>query len=212
MTEQMTGIDHKIDPANLVRSRWLLKGRCCLLGWLAGGGQRPQDRPRQPDAWLGGWGWRVDGPCVACLQRTAQRAAWLTTSAVAPPSLPLPCRRTASSRSAPAWPPPWCSSPSEQSRDPACLAHHPPRPVLHSRPPPPPRPLDPASSRAPNHPAHRTRRFVEVQNTEVLRSHLTQSTFVSGSSAAGYKERRGYNRPSSRPPSRPSSRPSSHQT
>lgn len=35
---------------------------------------------------------------------------------------------------------------------------------------------------------------MEVENTEVLRSHLSRSTFVSGSSDKGYKERRGYRR------------------
>ena len=35
-------------------------------------------------------------------------------------------------------------------------------------------------------------RYMEVENTEVLRAHLRSSTFVSGSSEPGYKERRGY--------------------
>lgn len=37
--------------------------------------------------------------------------------------------------------------------------------------------------------------FTERHNTDVLRSHLTRNTFVSGSNDAGYKERRGYFRP-----------------
>lgn len=35
-------------------------------------------------------------------------------------------------------------------------------------------------------------RYVEVENAEVLRAYLRSSTFVSGSSEPGYKERRGY--------------------
>ncbi|KAI7844995.1 hypothetical protein COHA_001361 [Chlorella ohadii] len=35
-------------------------------------------------------------------------------------------------------------------------------------------------------------KFMELENTEVLRAHLRSSTFVSGSSEPGYKERRGY--------------------
>lgn len=35
-------------------------------------------------------------------------------------------------------------------------------------------------------------KYMEVENTEVLRAHLRSSTFVSGSSEPGYKERRGY--------------------
>lgn len=42
-------------------------------------------------------------------------------------------------------------------------------------------------------------RYVEVENTEVLRQHLMNSTYVSGTSTGGaergdYKERRGYYR------------------
>lgn len=45
-------------------------------------------------------------------------------------------------------------------------------------------------------------RFVEVENTQVLRSHLERSTYLSGGHATTHKERRGYfrQRPSSRPP------------
>jgi hypothetical protein len=39
---------------------------------------------------------------------------------------------------------------------------------------------------------------MEQQNTEVLRQHLTSSTYLSGSSERGYKERRGYYRPRSK--------------
>ncbi|KAL4858426.1 Tubulin-folding cofactor D [Chlorella vulgaris] len=37
-------------------------------------------------------------------------------------------------------------------------------------------------------------KYIELQNTEVLRQHLTASTYLSGSSEQGYKERRGYYR------------------
>lgn len=39
------------------------------------------------------------------------------------------------------------------------------------------------------------RRYIEQENTEVLRTHLTSSTYLSGTSDKGYKERRGYYRP-----------------
>lgn len=38
-------------------------------------------------------------------------------------------------------------------------------------------------------------KYIELENTAVLRHHLTTSTFISGSSEQGYKERRGYHRP-----------------
>jgi hypothetical protein len=41
---------------------------------------------------------------------------------------------------------------------------------------------------------HHWHRYIELQNTEVLRQHLTASTYLSGSSEQGYKERRGYYR------------------
>jgi hypothetical protein len=41
-------------------------------------------------------------------------------------------------------------------------------------------------------------KYMEQQNTEVLRQHLTSSTYLSGSSERGYKERRGYYRPRSK--------------
>ncbi len=38
------------------------------------------------------------------------------------------------------------------------------------------------------------RRYMALENTEVLRQHISTSTYMSGTSEVGYKERRGYYR------------------